>query len=70
MARAWRWPPVHALANTTSAPRLVCYGSDLFPLFNYVAWGLQLTRSPDGASLAIGTSDTQQDIWIVDAFAP
>jgi Tol biopolymer transport system component len=59
-----------ALDVRTDTVRTVAkYGTDLPPLFAPWAWGVQLSRSPDGTNLAIGTTNDQSDLWILDGFA-
>ena len=53
---------------TDSVRTVASYGSDLLPLFSRWAWGQQLSRSADGNSLAVATTDTQTDLWILDGF--
>jgi hypothetical protein len=44
------------------------YGAELPPFYSIWAWGLQLSRAPDGDSLAVGTVNEQADIWMLDGF--
>ena len=58
-----------ALDVRSNTPRTVVEYSSEIPLF-YAdwSWGLQLSRSPDGTSVAIGTVTQQLDLWILEGF--
>jgi Tol biopolymer transport system component len=49
---------------------VVEYGSAIPDFFSRWAWGLQLSRSPDGTSVAIGAASRQMDLWILEGFTP
>jgi Tol biopolymer transport system component len=58
-----------ALDVRSNTPRTVVeYGSEIPLFYSPWSWGLQLSRSPDGTSVAMGTATRQLDLWILEGF--